>query len=637
MILHKCLGQSSIYRIIYAKHIGKWRLIMFKTLKGKITAVYFCLVLMTAVIGFTAAINQYKLSKSIDGLMVNNYKSINASNNMLTALEKENSAILDYIHGNKSGGIDSFYSNNDIFYKWFNTEYNNITEAGEAQHNENVKKYYIQYIKLFSNLQLISSSGEASTVKYYQSDILPVYLQIEKELKDISLINEQAMFKSKNAVTEDTYKYLYIIIALSAVAVFAGLFISWFFVNKLLKPISMLTETMKSVKEGNLDKQTPILSNDEIGDLTREFNNMTKRLKGFESSTMGKLMLEKNKSIAIVKSISDPLIVLDTNFKVILLNDACEKFFNIDEGKMLNRHFLEAIPDGDLYAYISGVVEDGKEHDEKIISLQSGNKNYYFNIVVNVVQDEDAKMNGIVLLFQNVTQLKQLEKVKTDFISTVSHEFKTPLTSIMIAASLMTKDNVGTLNEKQSKIVSTIKEDTERLSTLITDLLELSKIQSDKSIFNMELCSIEDIILASVKTFHEQAESKKINLYYKVEDNLPKVNVDFEKITWVINNLVSNSLKHTSAGDEISISAALRNGKIYTIVKDTGIGIPEEFQEKIFDKFVQIGESDSESTGSGLGLTIAKEIIEAHDGNIWCESKLGLGSTFTFTLPVANV
>ena len=610
---------------------------MFKTLKGKITAVYFCLVLMTAVIGFTAAINQYKLSKSIDGLMVNNYKSINASNNMLTALEKENSAILDYIHGNKSGGIDSFYSNNDIFYKWFNTEYNNITEAGEAQHNENVKKYYIQYIKLFSNLQLISSSGEASTVKYYQSDILPVYLQIEKELKDISLINEQAMFKSKNAVTEDTYKYLYIIIALSAVAVFAGLFISWFFVNKLLKPISMLTETMKSVKEGNLDKQTPILSNDEIGDLTREFNNMTKRLKGFESSTMGKLMLEKNKSIAIVKSISDPLIVLDTNFKVILLNDACEKFFNIDEGKMLNRHFLEAIHDGDLYAYISGVVEDGKEHDEKIISLQSGNKNYYFNIVVNVVQDEDAKMNGIVLLFQNVTQLKQLEKVKTDFISTVSHEFKTPLTSIMIAASLMTKDNVGTLNEKQSKIVSTIKEDTERLSTLITDLLELSKIQSDKSIFNMELCSIEDIILASVKTFHEQAESKKINLYYKVEDNLPKVNVDFEKITWVINNLVSNSLKHTSAGDEISISAALRNGKIYTIVKDTGIGIPEEFQEKIFDKFVQIGESDSESTGSGLGLTIAKEIIEAHDGNIWCESKLGLGSTFTFTLPVANV
>ena len=610
---------------------------MFKTLKSKITVVYFCLVLMTAVIGFTAAVNQYKLSKSIDGLMVNNYKSINASNNMLTALEKENSAILDYIHGNKSGGIDSFYSNNDIFYKWFNTEYNNITEAGEAQHNENVKKYYIQYIKLFSNLQLISSSGEGNAVKYYQSDILPVYLQIEKELKDISLINEQAMFKSKNAVTEDTYKYLYIIIALSAVAVFAGLFISWFFVNKLLKPISMLTETMKSVKEGNLDKQTPILSNDEIGDLTREFNNMTKRLKGFESSTMGKLMLEKNKSIAIVKSISDPLIVLDTNFKVILLNDACEKFFNIDEGKMLNRHFLEAIPDGDLYAYISGVVEDGKEHDEKIISLQSGNKNYYFNIVVNVVQDEDAKMNGIVLLFQNVTQLKQLEKVKTDFISTVSHEFKTPLTSIMIASSLMTKDNVGTLNEKQSKIVSTIKEDTERLSTLITDLLELSKIQSDKSIFSMELCSIEDIILASVKTFHEQAESKKINLYYKVEDNLPKVNVDFEKITWVINNLVSNSLKHTSAGDEISISAALRNGKIYTIVKDTGIGIPEEFQEKIFDKFVQIGESDSESTGSGLGLTIAKEIIEAHDGNIWCESKLGLGSTFTFTLPVANV
>lgn len=608
---------------------------MFKTLKGKITIVYFCLVLMTAVIGFTAAINLYKLSKSIDGLMVNNYKSINASNNMLSALEEENNAMLDYIHGSKSDGIDSFYKNNDIFYKWFNIEYNNITESGEGQHNENIKNYYIQYLKLFSNLQEIrSSKGEVEAVKYYQSDILPTFLQIEKELKDISFINERAMFKSKNAVTEDTYSYLYMIMVLSVLAVSAGLFVSWFFVNKLLKPISMLTETMKSVKEGNLDKQTPILSNDEIGVMTHEFNNMTKRLKEFESSTMGKLMLEKNKSITIVKSISDPLIVLDTNYKVILINDACEKFFNIDENKMLNRHFLEAVHDGDLYDYISGVVESGKEHDEKIVSLGSGNKSYYFNIVVKVVQDKDANMNGIVLLFQNVTQLKQLEKIKTDFISTISHEFKTPLTSIMIAASLISKNNIGTLNEKQSEIVSTIKEDVERLSTLITDLLQLSKLQSDKSIFNIEPCSIEDIIVNSVKTFHEQAENKGINLYYKVDDNLPMVNADFQKIIWVINNLISNGLKHTNSGDEIYVSAALRNGKVYTIVKDTGVGIPEEFQKKVFDKFIQIGEYDSESTGSGLGLAIAKEIIEAHDGSIWCESKLGSGSTFTFTLPV---
>lgn len=611
---------------------------MFRTLKGKITIVYLSLVIMIAIVGIFSAIKLFELGKSIDGLMVNNYKSINATNNMLEALEEQNNGVLNYLYGNRQDGIDLFYKNNDIFYKWFNIEYNNITEIGEMQHNENIKQYYINYLKYFSTLQDIRSShGEESAAKYYDESILPIFSQMKNELEEISQLNERAMFNNKERVTRDTHRSLSLILILSAAAVVSGFFLSGFFINKFLKPMHLLTETMKSVKEGNLDNQAPVLTQDEVGDLAREFNNMTKRLQAFEQSTLGRVMSEKNKSYAIVKSISDPIIVLDMNYRVILLNNACERFFNIGEDKVLNKHFLESIHNGELFDYISSVNETNSEYNEKIINLKSKGEEYYFNVIAKVVKDRDAHMNGVVVLFQNVTQLKLLENIKTEFVSTVSHEFKTPLTSIMMGTSLISNQSIGPLNEKQKQIIDTIKEDSEQLSALINNLLQLTKIQSNKSLFEIKPNSMEDIIMTSVKMFLDQAQSKGVGLSYMIENDLPEVNVDFEKMTWVINNLISNALKHTDSGDNISLKASVHKDKMFISVKDTGTGIPQEYQKKIFDKFVQVSEYDSETSGSGLGLAIAKEIVEAHDGEIWCESKLGSGSTFIFTLPVNNV
>lgn len=339
--------------------------------------------------------------------------------------------------------------------------------------------------------------------------------------------------------------------------------------------------------------------------------------------------------MAIVKSISDPLIVLDTSYRIALLNKACEDVFNLVEDKVINRHLLEAIRDGNLFDHVSSMLASNEdEHKQKIMYFKSNNKEYYFNVIVTAVRDGNSNINGVVVLFQDVTNLKQLEKMKTDLISTISHEFKTPLTSILIGTSLVEDESLGQLNEKQKEIINAIKEDGERLSSLVNNLIDLSKIESDKSIFKFEKCSIEDIILNSIKGFYAQAEDKNINLYYKVTENLPQVVADFEKITWVINNLISNALKATGEGGEISINAYARQNRIYVSVKDTGAGIPEEYRKKIFDKFTQLDDPHFERSGSGLGLAIAKEIIEAHQGEIWCESKLNAGSNFIFTLPL---
>lgn len=611
---------------------------MFKTLKGKITFMYLCIVILIAVVGITSVFNLYAITKSVDGLMVDNYSSIDASNHMFEALEEQNSSIITYIYEDNESSIDSFHKNGDLFYKWFNIESQHLTPEGEKEYNERLNASYIKYNKLFSTLQEIKhTKGKDAAADFFTSDIVPSFNEIKDELKGISDINEIAMFKSKDDATDFSRKSLQVVLFLTATAIIGGFIISKYYTDMALRPVNLLTEAVKSIREGNLDTQAPILSQDEIGILAQEFNNMTKRLHEFEQSTMGKLLNEKNKSLAIVKSISDPLLVLDHNYKILLLNDACEKIFEISEEHALNTHILEFIKNTELYDHISGIFnENTEEPHQKIMQFRSKSKDYYFNVITTGVRDRDARFNGAVVLFQNVTQLKQLEKIKSDFISTVSHEFKTPLTSIMIGISLLKDKGLGILNMKQSEVVDTITEDVDRLSQLVSNLLRISRIESDKSIFNFEYCSLEDIIMNSIKTFRDQIDNKKINLYYEIESELPNTYVDFEKITWVLNNLISNAIKFTRENGKISINAYSRLDKIYVSVKDTGIGIPREYREKIFDKFVQIKNDDFNDNGTGLGLSIAKEIIEAHDGEIWCESTLNMGSTFIFTLPVKS-
>lgn len=608
-----------------------------KSLKSKVTLVYISLVVTIAIVGIASAISIYTLSRSINGLMTDNYKSINAVNNMIESVDKQNISVLNYIYSGSQDEIDRFYKENDKFYKWYSIEDNNITEKGEREAADKIWQSYNKYRKSFSKLEENKNSlGASGAIEFYNTQILSLSEELKKDLRDLSVINEQSMFDSKNRVIMDSRQSAYLIVIISSVLVICGFIISKTLINKFLKPIYVLTETVKSIKEENLNKQVPVISQDEIGDLAKEFNKMTKRLLIYEQSSKGELLNEKNKSLAIVKSISDPLIVLDTNYKIVLLNESCEKFFDVNEDKALNKHFLEAIRNGDLYDYISQTLSDKMESNSKIMKFNLKDKEYYFNILITIVRDTRDKNIGAVVLFQNVTKLKQLEKIKTNFISTISHEFKTPLTSIMIGASLLIDEEIGALNDRQRKVIDTIKEDGENLTQLVNNLLQLSKVESDKSIFNIKSASIEGVIQNSMTLFYELAEDKDVNLNYELSEDLPRVEMDSEKISWVVNNLISNALKFTNAGDDIEVTAYADKDKMYVSVVDTGIGIPEAYVEKVFDKFFQLHEGNFQGNGSGLGLPIAKEIVEAHGGNIWCESKLDVGSKFTFFLPLKD-
>lgn len=610
---------------------------MIRTLKAKFSIVYLLLFVITLIIGVVSAFNIYNLEKSINGLMVDNYRSIRAGNEMLEALENENSSILTYINISRNKGIEDFHKYSNTFYNEYYVEANNITEKGEKELVEEINKSNVRYLQQFSKLQEMSASNNTSIVEFYNTQVTPEFNNLRDLISKLVLLNEKNMFDSKDIVTHDAQNSMYIILTLSAIGIVIGFILSLFSLKKFLSPLYALRENMKAVKEGNINQQTTIETNDEIGELSIEFNNMTKRLQQFEHSTLGRVIAEKNKSIAIVKSISDPIIVLDTNYKVLLINNALEKLFNTKEENALNKYFLEVITNGELYDYIQHAYNSQVEiSDNKIMYFELNDEDYYFNVIVTVLKDSEDKAVGMVVLFQNITGIKQIEKMKSDFIATVSHEFKTPLTSLMMGTSLINEESVGSLNEEQKNIISAIKEDSERLLNLVENLLALSLVESTNGIFNIEPNFINNIIENSISGFTEQANSLGVDIIYKSDSSLPKVNADFEKVTWVLNNLISNALKFTKKGDSIYISSFISQDRLCVFVKDTGIGIPEEYREKIFDKFVQVKGSDTAANGTGLGLAISKEIIEAHGGEIWCESELGVGSKFIFTLHLAE-
>ncbi len=606
---------------------------MFKTLKGKISLVYLGLVLLLAIVGITASFNLFYLSKSIDGLMLANYRSISAASNMIAAIERQDSAVLLYINVNTQKGKYLFAENNEEFLKWYNVNANNITENGEKIIIDTIKTYYTNYVKLFLDLQEIrSKQGVDEAINFYNEQMMPDFVNAKKELKLLSQLNEKAMLDSKKLATKNAKSSMYLVLGLSIFTIIGGYFASRFFSNKFLMPIYSLTKTMRLVRAGDLNQQANIISEDEIGELANEFNNMTRRLLQYERSTIGNILAEKNKSLAIVKSISDPLVVLDTNYRVLLLNDDCEKIFNVKEDKIINKHYLEGINNKEIFDFISNTSNSKDESRQKIFTIRSNHEDYYYNVVVTTVKDNAANISGIIVVFQNVTQLKELEKIRTDFIATISHEFKTPLTSIVLGTDMLMNGEMKLLNDEQIEFLKAIREDSDRLTKLVNDLLELTRIESCKAIYKFQAYPIGDIIECAVRPFSHLLEKSKVKLNCHCEDNIPLVITDFEKIIWVLNNLISNALKYTEEGDEITLSAAVKADRVYVSVTDTGKGIPEEYLERIFDKFVQVKDGDFELRGTGLGLAVVKEIIKAHKGEIWCESKLDMGSCFTFTL-----
>jgi len=281
------------------------------------------------------------------------------------------------------------------------------------------------------------------------------------------------------------------------------------------------------------------------------------------------------------------------------------------------------------------VSEEELAKRDTLLSIQQADQQIlYFRPRQTTIIDETQNILGVVTLLQDVTRFMNLDRMKSEFVATVSHELRTPLTSITMAIDILSQEVLGNVNAPQRDMLATAKDDCDRLTKLVKQLLDLSRLESGRYEMKREEIGLPALVDEALKPLRLQFREKGIRLETHIAASTPIVSGDQQQLSWVITNLVSNALRYTPADGTVSIRSDVLDDAIRISVSDSGRGIPSDAIEVIFDKFVQVKQSTDSIPGSvGLGLAIAKEVVEAHGGKIWVESSMGKGSTFFFTIP----
>lgn len=582
-----------------------------------------------------ALIHLLDLGQASDAILRENYKSILAAENMVYAIERQDSATLLIFLGFEDQGWKQFRENESLFSQWLGRAKDNITVEGEEGVVRSIEKEYSAYLNHIAKLQSVHKSSLEKTANFYHETILPSFNAVRNACIHLREINQETMFNASERARHIAKRAIWSMVIIGSAAIGLGLGFSLILSNLLVRPVQQMMEATQKISGGNYDIEVPILSSDELGGLTNALNTMAKKLKVYHDLNIDQMVAEKRKSDAIIRSIDDGIVVVDNEFKVTSMNPSAAKALNIESAQVHNKHFLEVIKDEQLFNYVKHSVETGQppliEERKNILTLPQGGDKHHYQFSVTPVRGRTGSLLGVVLLLRDITRLTELDRLKSEFVMVASHELRTPLTSIGMSIKLLLEKTMEKLNEKEKQLLLAAHEDLQRLKTLVNNLLDLSKIEAGKMEMEFENISFLTLCENAFSVLKSQIDAKGVHFTSDLPQHLPHVKADANKIIWVLTNLISNALRYTESGGAIRLSAEQLGPYVHASVSDNGPGIPFEVQSKIFDKFVQI-KSDNALGGSGLGLTICKEIVRAHGGTIWVDSTPGEGSTFTFTL-----
>ena len=398
-----------------------------------------------------------------------------------------------------------------------------------------------------------------------------------------------------------------------------AIIISFLLSYSFAKPIKKITETATAMAKGDLKKRIGIYPKNEIGILAYTIDDLARTVEQYISQ----LNQEKGYLETILKSIYEGIVVTDKNGKIVLFNDAFKLLFPQVE---IGKNSIEILRDEKLVKGIEEVIKGKERLSIELVLFHP--KERVFEVHLCGIK-HNIKTIGSIAVFYDITHLKRLERMRRDFVANVSHELRTPLTSIKgYAETLLYEEDIKKIKE----FASIILKHTDFLIKLTHDLIELSTIESEGFRLKKEHISLKELIEETVETFKDKVKRKDIKIEVKIKDT-QTIWANEERARQVFNNLIDNALKYTESG-KIEISAEEQGRFMIIKVSDTGIGIPKKDLTRIFERFYRVNKERSRASGSiGLGLSIVKHIVEAHDGEVWVESELGKGSTFFVKWP----
>ena len=593
---------------------------------------------LTAVVLVWALTGLLELSGASDAILRENYRSIQAAGCMIDAIERQDSAVLLLMLDYEDEGVRQFHENETQFLQWLGRAKDNLTIAGEAEVTRSIETGYSAYLVSFSELRKTWQTDRSLAARTYHQAVLPSFQAVRDQCVELRELNQQVMFSASERAQRIGDRSVYSLAAIGAMALAVGLGFSLLLSSRLVRPIRQMMVATQKIAEGEYDVAVSAASNDELGGLASDFNTMAGRLKAFHSLNIGRLVAEKRKGQAILQSIDDGLVVVDAELKVSQVNPAAARALGVEPEEAEGRHFLEVVKSEPLFGYIKEAAESGRvpqvPEGKDVLTLPREGGEGHWQFAITPVQLEKGKMLGAVLLLRDITKLKELEQLKSEFVMNASHELRTPLTSLEMSVNLLEEKAGERLDEKERELVGVAREELGRMKSLINDLLDLSKIEAGKMEMELVAGPLAVLFEKAVAVLRPQADEKGIRLTAEAADDLPAVMADPNKVTWILTNLIANALRYTDREGHIQLSAVAVGPQVHVSVSDDGAGIPYEYQSRIFDKFVRA--DGGKTGGSGLGLAICKEIVRAHGGTIWLDSTPGRGTTFTFTLNTAE-
>ncbi|MEG2079015.1 PAS/PAC sensor signal transduction histidine kinase [Chryseobacterium piscicola] len=576
-------------------------------IKAKLNAGVGLLFFMIIVLSTLGGWFIYQLKKDTQNILTDNYNTLQYSRNMLLSLEEI---------GKEPIALSEFQKN-------LNLQRKNITESGEKEATQNINDH-------FSDLKIDTGN-------------LNLHSAIRKDIAELMQLNMNAI-QIKSGIANTTAENAIAVISIAGTFCFLIAFI--LMVNlpaNISNPIRELTSSIHQIANQNYRQRVQFESNSEFGELARSFNTMAEKLQEYSESRIDKILKGKKRIETLIDNMHDAVIGIDENRKVLFVNDEALKISGLKRTNFVGQQIQDVAVTNDLVrALIKEIInpESKNEASDFFKIFVEGKENYFDKDIVdiNVVPtgETESRFIGQVIMLRNITPFKELDLAKTRFIGTVSHEFKTPISSIQMGLQLLNNEKIGSLNEEQQNLLSGINDDALRLLKITGELLNIAQLETGVSQFHIRPVDINSLVQEVISANKSATDKKQITIITEVDSLQKTLSADEEKTLWVLNNLVSNAIRYSNEKSDIKIQVkTLDSDKVKFSVVDKGLGIEKQYLKEIFTRYFRVPGTNTE--GNGLGLSISKEFIEAQGGTIGVESEIGVGSTFYFILKSKHI
>lgn len=582
------------------------------------------LLLLFIAVGLATVFIARELARSMESRVSVSYRSMIGCYEMSEQAALMVQAIHDAQNGSMLEAKKPYFEHRSRFQKALMEQ--SFSSAGTPR-AEAVGKIVEAFDQLSGIGEEVFTRGAAASMRSYQEAESALFRTL-RSLKEITEFDYTELHSATNRAAQVVKTGINILLASLVGGILLSLFLSYQLARSILRPVQALTSSAAALGDGNWDKEVPVTSRDELGELARTFNTMAAKLRAYRDATTAKVMRAQRTMEATLTSTPDPLFVVARDGTHEVRNPAAEALAASPE-------FIDGFPSG-LAERLHEVLQSGNHYlpasYDHVITARLGREERHFLPRILAIGDALTGFGGAALILQDVTKFRLLDDAKSNLVGTVSHELKTPLTSLRMAVYLLLEQQVGPLSASQRDLLETARDDADRLLRILNDLLDLARLESGVARLNRREVAVDVMLAEMAREIRPILDAEEQKIVIKVGSALGVINADPDRLRHVFINLLANASKYSPSQTEITLYAQPgTEGFVRFGVRDQGPGISDENLSQVFEKFYRV--PGQTRKGAGLGLSIARDIVVAHGGTISCSSKLGEGSDFYFLIP----